>query len=158
MKKKKKVMFISSTGGHLSELLELEKLFKKYDSSIVTEKTDSNLYLQERYNNVYYLAYGTKSHIFTYIFKFIFNFFRSFYIFLKIKPDVIITTGTHTAFWMCYIGKLFRKKIIYIETLANRTTKTVAGRLIYPIADHFLVQWESMLELYPKAIYMGFIF
>ncbi len=156
--KKKKVMFISSTGGHLSELLQLEDLFKYYDTTIVTEKTKSNLYLKDKYKNVYYLVYGTKSHIFTYIFKFIFNFFKSFYLFLKVRPDVIVTTGTHTAFFMCYIGKLFRKKIIYIETLANRTSKTLAGKLIYPIADYFLVQWESMLELYPKAIYMGFIF
>ena len=158
MKTKKKVMFISSTGGHLSELLELEGLFKYYETTIVTEKTKSNLYLKDKYPNVYYLVYGTKSHIFTYFFKFIFNFFKSFYLFLKVKPDVIVTTGTHTAFFMCYIAKLFRKKVIYIETLANRTTRTMAGRLIYPIADYFLVQWKSMLELYPKAIYMGFIF
>ena len=78
--------------------------------------------------------------------------------FLKIKPDVIITTGTHTAVSMCYIGHLFKKKIIFIETLANRTTKTMSGSMIYPIADYFLVQWESMLKLYPKAIYSGFIF
>ena len=155
---KKKVMFISSTGGHLTELLELSPLFQEYDSTIVTEKTKSNLYLKDKYKQVFYLVYGTKSHPFTYFFKFIYNFFKSLYIFLKVKPDVIITTGTHTAFFMCYLGKLFKKKIIYIETLANRTTKTMAGKLIYPIADYFLVQWESMLELYPKAIYMGFIF
>ena len=158
MKKKKKVMFISSTGGHLSEMLELEELFPYYDTTIVTEKTKSNLYLKDKYKQVYYLVYGTKSHFLTYFFKFIFNFFKSFYLFLKIKPDVIITTGTHTAVSMCYIGHLFKKKIIFIETLANRTTKTMSGSMIYPIADYFLVQWESMLKLYPKAIYSGFIF
>lgn len=157
-KKKKKVMFISSTGGHLSEMLELSDLFKYYETTIITEKTKSNLYLKDKYNSVYYLVYGTKSHFFTYIFKFIYNFFKSFYLFLKIKPDVIITTGTHTTVSMCYIGKLFRKKIIFIETLANRTTKTMSGAMIYPIADYFIVQWESMLKLYPKAIYGGFIY
>ncbi len=154
----KKVMFISSTGGHLSEMLELEELFPYYDTTIVTEKTKSNLYLKDKYKQVYYLVYGTKSHFLTYFFKFIYNFFKSFYLFLKIKPDVIITTGTHTAVSMCYIGHLFKKKIIFIETLANRTTKTMSGSMIYPIADYFLVQWESMLKLYPKAIYSGFIF
>lgn len=158
MKKKKKVMFISSTGGHLSEMLELEEVFPYYDTVIVTEKTKSNLYLKDKYKQVYYLVYGTKSHFLTYFFKFIYNFFKSFYLFLKIKPDVIITTGTHTAVSMCYIGHLFKKKIIFIETLANRTTKTMSGSMIYPIADYFLVQWESMLKLYPKAIYSGFIF
>ncbi len=154
----KKVMFISSTGGHLSELLELNDLFKLYDSIIVTEKTKSNLYLKDKYKKVYYLVYGTKSHLFTYLFKFTFNVFKSLYLFLKERPDVVVTTGAHTAVSMCYIAKLFRKKVIFIETLANRNTKTLSGKLVYPIADYFLVQWESMLELYPKAIYMGFIF
>ena len=45
-----------------------------------------------------------------------------------------------------------------IETFANSETKTLSGKLIYPIADTFIVQWESMLELYPKAIYGGWIY
>ena len=154
----KKVMFISSTGGHLTELLEMSPLFKDYDYSLVTEKTKSNLSLKDKYQNVYYLVYGTKSHLFTYLFKFTYNIFKSFYLFLKIRPDCIVTTGTHTAVSMCYIAKLFKKKVIYIETLANRETKTMTGKLIEPIADYFLVQWESMLKLYPKAIYIGLLF
>ena len=42
---KRNVMFISSTGGHLSEMLQLKSLFDKYDYHIVTEKTKSNEYL-----------------------------------------------------------------------------------------------------------------
>ena len=59
---------------------------------------------------------------------------------------------------MCYIAKLFRKKVIYIETFANIYSKTVSGKLVYPIADVFIVQWESMLHIYPKAVYGGWIF
>ena len=79
-------------------------------------------------------------------------------LYCKIKPSVIVTTGTHTAVPMCYIAKIFKKKVIYIETFANRSTRTLAGRMIYPIADTFIVQWEEMLELYPKAIYAGSIY
>ena len=78
--------------------------------------------------------------------------------FLKFKPDVIVTTGAHTCVAMCYIAKIFRKKVIYIESFANIETKTLTGKLIYPIADKFIVQWKSMLKLYPKAIYEGWIF
>ena len=39
---KKKVLFISSTGGHFDELLQLKPLFKKYNSYIITEKDKSN--------------------------------------------------------------------------------------------------------------------
>ena len=79
-------------------------------------------------------------------------------LFIKIRPKVIVTTGTHTAVPMCYIGKLFFRKIVYIETIANSKTKTLSGKLVYPIADTFIVQWESMLKLYPKAIYGGWIY
>ena len=41
--KKKKVLFIASTGGHLNELMQLEPMFKDYDYHIITEKTKSNL-------------------------------------------------------------------------------------------------------------------
>ena len=59
---------------------------------------------------------------------------------------------------MCLIGKIFGSKVIYIETFANIHTKTITGRLIYKVADLFVVQWESMLELYPKATYGGWIY
>ena len=156
--KNKRVLFISSTGGHLDELLQLRKLFKKYNSYIITEKTKSTINLKNKYPNVNYLVFGTKDHLFTYLFKFIYNFIKTIILFIKIRPSVIVTTGTHTAVPMCYIGKLFFRKIIYIETIANSKSKTLSGKLVYSIADTFIVQWESMLELYPKAIYGGWIY
>lgn len=154
----KKVLFISSTGGHLNELLQLKPIFEKYNSYIVTEKTKTNKDLKNEYKNVSYLLYGTKHKPIRYIFIAIFNIIKSLILFIKIRPNVIITTGAHTAVPICLIGKLFKKKIIYIETFANIHTKTLTGKIIYPIADLFVVQWESMLELYPKAEYWGWIF
>ena len=157
--KKKKVLFISSTGGHLSEMLRLSPMFEKYDYHIITEKTKSNLSLKDKYpKRVGYLVYGTKRRFITYPFKLLYNCFKSLYYYIKIRPKVIITTGTHTAGPMCCIGKIFRSKIIYIETLANSNTKTSTGKLIYHFADLFIVQWEDMLELYPKATYGGWIY
>jgi len=158
IKKEKRVLFISSTGGHLSELLQLKPLIEEYDSYIITEKTKSNLSLKNKFNHVFYLVYGTKKNLFTYFFIFGFNILKSFYYFIKIRPRVVVTTGTHTAVPMCYIAKLFGSKVIFIETFANSKTKTVAGRIVYPIADTFIVQWESMLELYPKAVLGGWIY
>ena len=156
---KRRVMFISSTGGHLNELLQLKKMFKDYDYSLITEKTKSNLYLKEEYGKrVRFLIYGTKHHILTYPFKLLANCFISLYYYLKFRPDYIITTGVHTAGPMCCIGKIFGSKVIYIETFANMVTKTTTGKLIYPIADKFIVQWESMKELYPKADFGGWIY
>lgn len=155
----KKVMFISSTGGHLSELLQLSPLFEKCDYTLVTEKTKSNETLINKHpGRMYYLAYGTKQHLFKYLFIFTYNIIQSFFIFLKVKPDAIVTTGTHTAVPMCYIAHLLKKKVVFIETFANSKSPTEAGRLVYPIADLFVVQWESMLEHYPNAVVGGWIF
>lgn len=154
-----KALFISSTGGHLTELLKLDKLFDRFDYYIVTEKQFNNMYLREKYKGrVSYLIFGTKDHKLSYPFKFLANIFISIFLFVKIRPKYIITTGTHTAVPMCYIGKLFRKKIIFIETFANSETKTLSGKMIYPIADLFVVQHKTMLKLYPNAKYFGGIF
>jgi len=155
----KKVLFIASTGGHFSELMQLSNMFKKYDYHIITEKTKTNANLKDKYpGRVNYLIYGSKDHLIPYFFKFAANCFKSLFLYFKIRPKVIVTTGTHTAVPICYIGRLFGSKIIFIETFANSKTKTLAGRLVYPIANLFLVQWEEMLELYPNAIYKGGIY
>lgn len=156
---KKKVLFISSTGGHLNELLQLEPLFEKYNYNIITEKDKSTEYLKGKYKKrIYYLPYGTRSKLFSYIFIYFYLCLKSIYLYFKIKPKVIVTTGTHTVGPICCLGKLLGCKIIYIETYANRNKKTATGRIIYHFADLFIVQWEEMLNLYPKAVYGGSIF
>ena len=47
----KKVLFISSTGGHFNELQQLAPLFEKYDYHIITEKGDSTKNLTEKNEN-----------------------------------------------------------------------------------------------------------
>lgn len=156
---KKKVLFISSTGGHLTELLQLSPLFEKYDYHIITEKDKVNEHLKETYGEkIDFLPYGTRAKLFTYIFKYFYLCIKTVYYYFKLKPKVIVTTGTHTAGPMCILGKIFGSKIIYIETFANTNKKTATGRLLYPIADLFIVQWEEMLKIYPKAVYGGSIY
>lgn len=157
--KKKKVMFISSTGGHLDELMQLKPMFDKYNYYIVTEKTKSNLNLKNKFpKKISYLVYGTKDYMLTYPFKLLYNCFKSLFIYIKVRPKYIVTTGAHTAGPMCCLGKIFGSKIIYIETFANSKTKSATGSIVYKFADLFIVQWESMLELYPKGTYGGWIF
>ena len=155
----KKVIFIASMGGHLTELLQLKSIFDRYDYKLVTEKHKSTLNLKDEYKDkVEYLLTGNRKHMFKYIFTIPLNIIKSFVIFFKHKPDAIVTTGAHTCVAMCLIAKLFRRKVIYIESFANIETRTLTGRIIYPIADVFIVQWESMLKFYPKAKYEGWIF
>jgi UDP-N-acetylglucosamine:LPS N-acetylglucosamine transferase len=149
----KKVLFISSTGGHLFELLEFEEIFKKYDYYIVTEMTSMTLGLQRKYGRrIQYLLFCSRKTLHTYILKYIYNCLYSFYLYLKLRPKYIITTGAHTAVAMCFIGKLFHARIVFIETRANFKTKSLSGRMVYFISDLFIVQHEYLQQLYPKAV------
>lgn len=156
----KKVMFISSTGGHLNELLMLSSMFKKYGYVLVTEKTPTTkgLRLEHGRSNVKYLVYGTRKHFVTYPFKLFINTIKSFYFYFKFRPGYIVSTGAHTAGPMCLIGHIFKSKIIFIETFANSVTPSVTGKAVYKFADLFVVQWEDMIKVYDKATFGGWIY
>ncbi|KAA9015479.1 PssD/Cps14F family polysaccharide biosynthesis glycosyltransferase [Niallia endozanthoxylica] len=156
-KKRKKVLFISSLGGHLTQLLQLKPLFEEYDYHIITEKSIITEDLSKQYR-MSFLVYGARNYLFRYVFKISYNFFKSLYYFLREKPDVIVTTGAHTAVPMCYIAKIFGKKVVFIESFAKTSTPTMSGKLVYPIADLFIVQWKEMKKHYPKAVHGGSIY
>lgn len=154
---KKKVIFISSVGGHLTQLLQLKPLFQEYDYRIITEKNKITLSLKDEYP-MSYLVYGARNYPIRYIFKFGYNVIKSILIFLSFRPDFIVTTGAHTAVPLCYIAKFFKKKIVFIESFAKTNSSNLSGRLVYPIADLFIVQWKSMMKIYPKSEYGGSIY
>lgn len=150
----KKVIFTSSSGGHLTELLRLEKLFKEYDYLVVTEKTEVTNALSKKYN-MEYLKYGSRHYIFKYIFVLLYNIVKTIKILLKFKPDTVVSTGAHTGGIVCFFAKLFGAKVIYIETLAMTETLSVTGKNMYKFADKFYVQWESLADKFEKAEYLG---
>lgn len=151
-----KLLLISSTGGHFNELMQLKPLFSKCNYHIVTETSPTMEHLKQEYGKkLDFLAYGTKKTPIRYVGILLRNCIKSLWIYLKFRPQIIITTGTHTAGPMCCIAKILGSKVIYIETFANRNTKTQTGTLLYHIADVFIVQWEEMLKIYPKAKYLG---
>lgn len=151
----KKICFTASSGGHFEQLMMLKPLMDKYDSFIVTEKTGYSVIKDDR--KVYYLNQVNRQEK-TFIFKMITNTFKSFKIFLKEKPDVVISTGALATIPMCIFAKILKKKIIFIESFAKVTSPTLTGKLVYKFADQFYVQWEQMKEHYPNAIYKGGIY
>ena len=154
--KKKKICLISSSGGHFEQLLMLRKLEEEYDIFIVTEKTKYN----KGDKKIKYFVKQVNRKEIMFIIKMVLILFKSLYIYLKEKPDVIISTGVLAAIPMLFIGHYTKKKVIYIESFAKINSPTMTGKLIYKkhIADRFYVQWESMKEFYPDAICKGGIY
>lgn len=76
----------------------------------------------------------------------------------KERPDLIISSGAAVAVPFFYIGKLLGAKLIYIEVFDRIDQSTMTGKMVYPITDKFIVQWEEMKKVYPKAVNLGSIF
>lgn len=155
MANREKICFIASSGGHVQEISWLFDLCDEYDSFLVTEHSD----FQKRYHveRTYFFNKidRREKHFFLHFLQLIGN---SIKVMRKEKPDIILSTGALVSVPMLYIGKLLGKKIIFMESMARVEGKSLSGRLVYPIADLFLVQWESMLPFYPKAIYASRLF
>ena len=151
-----KVAFIASSGGHLEQILKLKPLMEKYDSLLITEKTP---YAVSSPSKRRYELAQINRHETLWIFKLLVNAWASLRIFLKEKPDVVISTGALATVPFCLIAKLlFRRKLIFIESFAKVSSPTLTGKLLYRFADRFYVQWEPMLRVYPKALYLGGIY
>lgn len=151
----KKVCFISSGGGHLEQIRQLKTIAERYDCFYVVTKSKATEQMKEKKYLVDDLDRGSKL-------KKILSMLRMFRqqigIFIKEKPDVIITTGAGVAIPMCIYGSLFKKKVIYIESYARMNTVNQSGKVIHRFADLFIVQWEELLKFYPDAVYGGCIY
>lgn len=86
------------------------------------------------------------------------NTFLAFKVLLREKPDVIVSSGAAVAVPFFYLGKLFGCKLVYIEVFDRIDKPTFSGKLVYPITDRFIVEWEEMKKVYPKAINLGSVF
>lgn len=150
-----KIVFAASSGGHFEQLMMLKPLMEKHDSILVTEKTDYSMGKTDV--KTYYLKQINRKEL-LFLPKFIGNTFRSLRIIIKERPKVMITTGVLAIIPMALLIKLFGGKLIYIESFAKVTSKTLSGKLLYRFADRFYVQWEEMLKLYPNAIFKGGIY
>ena len=151
----KKICFIASSGGHFEQIMMLKPLMQKHDSFVVTEKTN---YSVSNEDIPFYYLKQVNRHEIKFIYYMIINSIKTLKIFLKEKPDVVISTGALSTIPMCLLAKIFRKKLIFIESFAKIKSPTLTGKLIYKFADQFYVQWEEMKKVYPEAIYKGGIY
>lgn len=148
-----KVCLVGSSGGHLTHLYMLKPFWSTKDRFWVTfDKEDARSKLADE--KMYECYYPTNRNI-----K---NLIKNTYLAIKVlkkeKPDVIISSGAAVAVPFFYIGKLMGCKLVYIEVFDRYDKPTLTGKLVYPIVDKFIVQWEEMKKVYPKAINLGSIF
>lgn len=153
MLKKPKLLFISSSGGHYEQLKMMKPLMEKYDSRIITEKM-----LSAGKADYYMLQISHTDKLI--IIKLIADMIKAIRIWIKEKPDYIISTGSMIFLPFALLARITKKKIIFIETFAKLEDATLTGAFIYKHKwyDLFIIQWESLRKVYPDAIYGGSLY
>ena len=158
MKKNKKneeikICLVGSSGGHLTHLYQLKKFWENKNRFWVTfDKEDARSILEnEKVYNCYYPTNRNLKNL-------IKNTFVALKVLRKEKPDIIISSGAAIAVPFFYLGKIFGAKTVYIEVFDRIDKPTLTGKLVYPVTDKFIVQWEEMKKVYKKAENFGSIF
>ena len=149
--RKPRLCLVSSSGGHWEQLQKLQPLIDKYDGFFVTEKT------QYPENAKYFMIQTDLKDKFM-LPKMIVNGVRAIGIWVKEKPDFVITTGTIVAYPFYLMAVLFHKKFVFIETFGRANMATIAGKMMEKHSDLFIVQWETQVKHYKKAIYGGCLY
>ena len=151
-KSNNKVCFISSSGGHFSELKTLKPLASKYDSILIVEKTPN--FYTDFCDKVYFISEINRKEL-LFLLHFFLIFIKEFFLFLREKPTTIITTGALCSYPISLIAKWFGREVIYVESYARVYDLSATGKKMLKLADKFYVQWPELAKKYPGTIFIG---
>jgi len=148
-----KVCLVGSSGGHLTHLYMLKPFWQNRERFWVTfDKEDAQSILKGE--KLYPCYYPTNRNIK----NLIRNTLLAIKVLRKEKPDLIISSGAAVAVPFFWLGKLMGAKLIYIEVFDRIDKPTLTGKMVYPIVDKFIVEWDEMKKVYPKSVNLGSIF
>jgi UDP-N-acetylglucosamine:LPS N-acetylglucosamine transferase len=155
-----RIALIASPGGHLAEVMAIGwDLMAEHDCFLVVTRFPAVREIRlENFPRVHYAPMLFKyQQPFGVILSMIAGLWTFFRIFLKERPDVVISTGAEVAWPAFLINRLFfRRKALFVESLARTDAPSLSGRLCYRLADRVLVQWPGVLDHYgPKAQFRG---
>jgi hypothetical protein len=63
---------------------------------------------------------------------------------LRVRPEVIVTTGAAPGFFALVFGKFMRARTVWIDSLANADALSGSGARISRFADLWLTQWPHL--------------
>lgn len=148
--KKLKVLFVTSTGGHLAQLLALQDWWRDHDRRWVTFE---NAHAREslRGERIAWAYFPSARNIP--------NAFRNAHLALRVlrdyRPDLVVSTGGGVAVPFFWMARALGIRTLFIEVIDRISSRTLTGRLVYPTADTFAVQWAEQVPLYPGATVVG---
>ena len=85
----------------------------------------------------------------------------SFLLVARLRPQLIIANGPGTCLpvalsaFLCRAAGVLDSRLIFCESFCRVKSLSLTGKLLYPIADRFVVQWPQLREKYARAEYIG---
>ena len=147
----KKILAVATGGGHWSELVLLSSAFKGGHVKYVT--TINGLPQAEGFDDFTIIIDGNKNKKLSILFSAV----QLFIVFVKFRPDVVVTTGAAAGVVAIFLGKLFRTKNFWVESIANTEQLSLSGKLVKPYVDIMLTPYEHLADG-DKLQYQGKIF
>jgi len=138
--KGKKVMAVSSGGGHWVQLLRLRPAFEGSLMTYVTVEPSAKVDIDD--GDFYAVMEGGRNSPF----RLMVSVLQLFFLILKLRPDVIISTGAAPGYFAIRIGKLLGAKTIWVDSVANTQKLSMAGAMVERYADLWLTQWPHLAK------------
>ena len=80
----------------------------------------------------------------------------------RTRPGLVVCNGPGTCLPIALAAALFAFtglsppcKVVFVESFCRVRTLSLTGRLLYPFASVFVVQWPDLAKKYPRAQYLG---
>ena len=142
---------MSSTGGHLLQLVALRDAFEGFERVWVTFDAGDSRALLAGEEVVH--AYSPTNRNARNLLR---NVGLAFRVVPRMRPAVVVTTGAGVAVPFAWVGRLFGARVVYVESLTRIERPSLTYRLIRPVVSRTYVQWPE-LRL-PGALYRGTVF
>jgi oligosaccharide biosynthesis protein Alg14 len=144
------VLLVSSAGGHLCQLVLLSDAWCSMSRAWVTlAREDAPALLS---GEAVFYAHGPTTRNIANLLR---NLRLAWTLIRRFRPRVIVTTGAGVAVPFAWLGRLFRARVVYVESLTRVDEPSLSCRLIRPVASRIYVQWPELMRALPRARYAG---
>ena len=149
MKKPRRILVLSSGGGHWVQLQRLRPAWRGCQVHYATTDAAQQGPLEEKLR-----ADGEKIagfHVFAEAnrwqkLKLARQLAQIAWIIGRVRPDAIVTTGAAPGYFALRLGKLFGAKTVWVDSIANAAELSLSGSRVGPYANLWLTQWADLAQ------------
>ncbi|RHY29600.1 hypothetical protein DYB32_005018, partial [Aphanomyces invadans] len=159
--KKIRTLVVLGSGGHTTEMLKLiKRLSVEQYTPLAFVVAASDHTSEEKARMERKVGQSWTSTVFTSMHSLLYSIAVVFHF----QPDLLLCNGPGTCIPICvalllrrFLGLDTTAKLIFCESFARVQRLSLSGRILYHVADAFVVHWPQLQAKYPHATYLGTI-